>query len=57
MNYLLARLAEKSTIGVLLTLILGAVGVNVAPQDQNIIVTAVVSVLSAIGIFTKERKK
>ena len=55
--FLLDRLKEKSTIGVILTLVSGAFGFNLLPNEQNIIVGAVVSVLSAIGIFTKERKK
>ena len=51
LSFLLARLAERSTITTLVTLISGAVGVNFSPENANAIVTAVIGVVSAVAIF------
>lgn len=50
-TFLVARLKEKSTITTIVTLITGAVGVNIAPDQKDLIVGAVVAVVSAIAAF------
>lgn len=53
-RYLVNRIFEKSTLGVLLSLIIGAFGIGVAPESSDVIVGAVITALSAIGIITPE---
>jgi hypothetical protein len=55
-DFLFARLKEKSTIVTILTLIAGVAGVNLSPENKDLIVTAVVSVVSAIAAFWGEDK-
>lgn len=55
MKYLLARLFERSTIVTLLSLGLGFVGIELSPDHKEAIVGGVIAVLSAIGIFTREK--
>lgn len=49
--FLLARLSEKSTITTILTLIAGVAGLHFSPANSDVIVTAVVGVVSAIAVF------
>ena len=52
MNYVLNRLGEASTWqGIVM--ILGVCGVKLSPEESGAIVTACVSIVAAISIFTK----
>ena len=55
--FLLARLAEKSTIVTIVTLIAGVAGVNISPENKDLIVGAVIAVVSAVAAFWGEDKK
>lgn len=50
-QFLIDRLKEKSTITTVVTLIVGAAGLHVAPEQKDLIVGAVVAVVSAIAAF------
>jgi hypothetical protein len=54
LDYILERGKEKSTILTVLTLLSGAIGFSVSPEQSEAIGTAVVSVLALVGVFTKE---
>jgi len=56
-DYFRERLKEPSTLGVIISLGLGLFGIDIMPDQKNVICGAVISILSCIGIFTKERKK
>lgn len=55
MKYLAPRLRERSTIAVLLTLLAGAVGWGLAPEQVDAIAAAVVVILTAVGVLTPEK--
>lgn len=55
-RYLIERLTEKSTLVTIVSIFVGALGYKMVPESQNVITGALVSVLSAVGILTKERK-
>lgn len=57
LKFIFARLKEKSTITTIVTLILGIVGVNVSPENQDVIITAAGGVISAIAIFWGQDEK
>ncbi|QXP08490.1 MAG: hypothetical protein [Arizlama microvirus] len=54
-RYAIARLKEKSTIVTIVTGILGAIGINIAPGMHDLIVNAVIAILATIGIVTREK--
>lgn len=54
-DYILARGKEKSTWATVLTLVLGATGLHLAPELQEQIITAGIAILTAIGILTAEK--
>lgn len=55
-QFLLARLVEKSTITTIVTLIAGVVGANFSPEHTDAIAVAVTAVVSAIAIFWGQDK-
>lgn len=55
-DWILERGSEKSTVLSVLTFGLGAVGLTLSPESQDAIAVAVVAVLTAVGIVTKEEK-
>lgn len=56
-GYLLDRAKEKSSVLTVLTLIIGGLGLSITPEFKDAIVNALVAVLSAIAIATKEAGK
>lgn len=56
LDWIIARGKERSTILTVLTLICGAVGLDLAPEQQEAIIGIIVALLTAIGVFTKEAK-
>jgi xanthosine utilization system XapX-like protein len=55
--FLKARLAEKSTKAVIVTLLGVVVGSKVSPENIELIATAAIAVLAAIAAFVGEDKK
>lgn len=55
LQFILDRLKEKSTVTVIVTLVLGLVGSQLAPEHVDVIVGAVASVASAVAIFTPSK--
>lgn len=56
LDFLLARLKEKSTIVTIATLIAGIAGAKLSPENTDIIATAVTAVVSAIAVFWGQDK-
>ncbi len=56
LDWLIARGKERSTILTVLTLVVGGFGLQVSPEQQEAIIGVIISVLTAIGMFTKEVK-
>lgn len=54
-KYILDRLKEKSTIGTIITLVVGAFGLAVTPEQSEAIIGAVTAIVSAIAIFTPSK--
>ncbi|WP_199720795.1 hypothetical protein [Azospirillum cavernae] len=52
MNYLISRLSEASTWRGL-SLLAAALGVNIAPELQQSIITAGIAVAGLVGVVTK----
>lgn len=57
MLWLTDRLKEKSTLATLITLAAGLLARASSPSNQDIIMNSLVTVLTAIGIMTPEKKK
>jgi hypothetical protein len=53
----LDRLKEKSTVGVLVSIILGIIGIKLSPENTELITTGVAGLTSAIAVFTEEKKE
>lgn len=53
-KYLVSRLRERSTIVTLLTTIFGAIGIKLAPDATESIITGILGILTAVGFLTKE---
>lgn len=51
MNTVIARLKEKSTITVVITIALGFIGVELSPENKDTIVNAIIVILGLIGTF------
>lgn len=49
------RFKEKSTIGVITTLVTGVSSLLFAPEVSDSIMSLMIGILSTIGIFTKEK--
>lgn len=56
MKYLKARLVEPGSIKMLVTVLLGVVGVVIAPEHLDAIAGGVAAVLAVIGVLTPEGK-
>ena len=56
LDFILERGKEKSTILSVLTFVGGLIGFTLSPEQSAAIATAVISVLTLIGVFTKEAK-
>lgn len=56
-EFLKERLREKSTVLVLVSLVAGFLGLDLAPDYENLICLAVVFLVSGIGITTREEKE
>lgn len=55
MSYITDRLKEKSTISVILVLLTSLFANKLQPEQQAGITTSAMALLSAIGLFTKEK--
>lgn len=55
--FVIARLTERSSVIAIATLIAGIAGVNLSPENTEVIATAVIGVVSAIAIFVGQDKK
>lgn len=56
-TWILERLAEKSTRRILITMICTSLGVTIAPGSMEAILLVSGSIITAIGIGTKEATK
>lgn len=56
MLWLFDRFKEKSTIATLAVVAAGLLARSSSPENQEIIMNTVVTVLTAIGVITPERK-
>ena len=54
-SFLIDRLKEKSTITTIVTLIGGAVGLQMAPEQKDTIIAVVVGIVSLIPCCTRAR--
>lgn len=55
LKYLLERGKEKSTIITAITVIAGGFGASLLPEQSEAIAGVVIAVLTAVGVFTKEK--
>ena len=52
---LLDRLKEKSTWATLITIVVSVTGIQLAPEQQEAITSAAITVLGLIGVFWNEK--
>lgn len=50
-DFIVARIKEKSTITTIITLIAGVAGAKLSPENTDTIAVAVTAVVSAIAVF------
>lgn len=56
LEFILERLGEKSTVITLATFVTGLIGTTLLPEQADAIAVAVVGVVGAVAVFTKEEK-
>ena len=56
LDFIIARAKEKSTVISVLTTVGGVFGLVLLPEQSEAISVAIVSILTAVGVFTQEKK-
>ena len=56
LDFIIARAKEKSTVISVLTTVSGVFGLILLPEQSEAISVAIVSILTAVGVFTQEKK-
>lgn len=56
LEFLKARLGEKSTVITLITFVSGLIGTTLLPEQTEAISAAVISIVGIVAVFTKEEK-